>query len=115
MKLLLIYNARSGKINAVLSSLHKILVPNTYPCHLCVLTHDFYGEKRIWKKFTRNNNIELECLHLDELNHLKLDNYEFPVIYKINNGKLVEFMSSEEINNIKTIQDLINRIKLKCL
>ncbi len=50
-KILLVYNADRGYINAVFSSLHKAVSPQTYSCELCRTTYGMTGMLRSWKDY----------------------------------------------------------------
>ena len=49
-KLIFIYNANSGKHNALLDTMHKIVSPNTYNCNLCDITFGLFTENKTWRK-----------------------------------------------------------------
>ena len=66
MKLLFIYNAKSGPLNAVLGSAHKYIRPKTYKCRLCQLTYSPFAMKRDWKNFVQQLPYPAEFLHADE-------------------------------------------------
>ena len=44
--LVVVYNAKSGGLNAVLDYVHKMVSPKTYNCNLCKLTYDNFGQIR---------------------------------------------------------------------
>jgi hypothetical protein len=48
-KLIFVYNADSGILNAIKDLIHKNVSPETYPCSLCAVTYDNLGMKREWK------------------------------------------------------------------
>lgn len=56
MKLIFVYNAESGKLNALLDIAHKVIKPETYQCFLCALTHDALSEKKAWSDFKAKTN-----------------------------------------------------------
>ena len=66
MKLIFVYNATSGKLNALFDIAHKVINPETYECSLCALTHGAFSEKKVWSKFKENTDIEMTFLHKDE-------------------------------------------------
>ena len=45
-----IYNAKGGKWNYIVDTVHKYVSPNTYECNLCQITYDL-KMKRAWKDF----------------------------------------------------------------
>lgn len=115
MRLIFIYNANSGKRNAYLDSLHKIVNPSTYNCNLCELTFGVFSEKKAWKLFRKQENIEMEFYHKDEFikkfNSKWLPKYSFPIILSGKSGELEVFLSSEKLNDIESIEILIETIK----
>lgn len=112
MKFIFVYNAKSGLKHSVLDSFHKIISPSTYPCNLCALTHDTFSEKSLWREFRKDYHIELYFLLSDEFeNTYATEQFEYPVILKEENNKLIEIITSEEINNMKDLLALTERIK----
>jgi hypothetical protein len=115
MKLIFIYNARSGSINALLDSAHKIVRPNTYDCKLCDITFGVFSEKAEWKKFRETSAIEMIFLHKDEF--LKqyrskwLPKYDFPIILSEEKQGLEIFMTAEHLNQLETTSELIKEIE----
>ena len=65
-QMLIVYNADSGAVNAVLHALHKAFKPETYPCSLCALTYGTVSMHGQWKRF-------LDTLPLDIVFHHKDD------------------------------------------
>ena len=113
-KLLFIYNANSGIGNMVLDVAHKLFSPKTYNCKLCALTYDTFSENLIWKDFRKNSNLDFDFLHLDEFKAKYQDEaFSYPVILDETAIGLNEFLSTEAINAISSIEDLILVIKHK--
>ena len=50
-RLILVYNADSGLITALMHAVHKQISPATYPCSLCAITYGAVSMKREWKRF----------------------------------------------------------------
>lgn len=100
--------------NALIDSVHKIVSPSTYDCNLCAITYGVISEDELWKGFRENSGHEMVFLHSDEFNHTYkskwLANYDFPVILIEDRGELVVFLSSEEINQLNSAEDLIESI-----
>ena len=115
MRLIFVYNANSGKLNTILDSLHKITNPSTYNCKLCALTFGNFLEDRIWKNFRETSELEMDFYHKDEfLSKFKskwLAKFEFPLIILEQMGELELFLSSEELNQIDSVELLIEEIK----
>lgn len=112
--LLFIYNAKSGKLNALFDAGHKLFSPNTYQCNLCALTFDTFTENETWKAFRENSNINMRFLHIDEFEK-KFPNqtFKYPIILLKKNGGLQEFLFPKEINQLKNIDELIAVIEDK--
>lgn len=64
-RLILIFDADSGKVSAFFDSLRKALALPS--CSLCALTHGLAGEKPEWVDAKRRLAIEVQYLHRDEL------------------------------------------------
>lgn len=114
-KLIFIYNANSGMRNALLDGAHKALSPNTYQCNLCDLTFGVINEKRAWKKFREEGNLNMEFIHKDEF---KIEyaskfgyKFEFPIILVIVDNELQVFISTKELNELDNTEALIELIK----
>lgn len=114
MKLIFVYNANLGKINAVLGSFHKIASPETYDCNLCAITFGNFSENKAWKDFRETSEVEMTFYHKDEF--LKeyqskwLPKYDFPLILLQENNELRVFLSSEELNKLESAEVLIEEV-----
>lgn len=114
-KLIFVYNADSGKLNALMDSLHKVVNPSSYSCKLCELTYGLVEEKKQWRKFCENLDVETDFLHKDEF--LKIyaskfgHKFEFPVILAQTNKGLEVFLSKSEFDKINNLEVLIDKIK----
>ena len=119
MKLIFVYNANSGKINAVLDTIHKMTSPETYDCNLCAITFGSFLENKTWKHFRDVSEIEMTFYHKDEF--LKeyrskwLPKYDFPLILLQENNELHAFISSEDLNNLESANSLIEEVKKRLL
>ncbi len=115
MKLIFVYNANSGRVNAVIDSIHKITSPETYSCNLCAITFGNFSENKTWKHFRESSSVEMAFYHRDEF--LKeyrskwLPKYELPVILLVTNGELELAVSSEDINKLEGAEALVEMIK----
>ncbi len=112
--LLFVYNADSGKLNALKDAIHKVVKPSTYPCSLCAVTYGSLGMKKEWKTFVNGLDIPVEFLHRDEFcAKYECSNVTYPVAFVMNNGKRTEFISTEEMNATNTLEDLVNLVNTK--
>jgi len=112
MKLIFIYNANSGKLNALFDAGHKLFHPSTYPCSLCALTYDTFSENIIWKDFRSESNLDMEFYHKDEFEST-FPNVRmiYPAILKLENNMLTTVLNNEVLDEISTVENLIERLK----
>lgn len=106
MKLLFVYNANSGKFNAMLDIAHKAISPSTYQCSLCAITHDTFSVKSEWDSFKQSTSHDMEFLHKDEFESRYNERYEYPVILEMDGGIKV-LLSREEIELLGDVKELI--------
>lgn len=115
MKLIFVYNADSGPINAMLDAAHKFVSPQTYQCELCDLTHGILRERDVWLRFRESEQTPMEFLHKDEF--LKayrskwLPKYHFPIVLAETDRGLEIALSKEKLMHLKTPETLISEIK----
>lgn len=50
-RLILVYNADGGVLNAVKDAVWKVVRPSTYPCSLCALTYGWVSMHGLWRRF----------------------------------------------------------------
>jgi hypothetical protein len=109
MKLIFVYNAESGKLNALFDIAHKIIKPETYQCSLCALTHDALSEKKAWSEFKASTKLELEFLHKDEFEEKYNLTLDYPVVME-DSDPIRMVMSAEELGRFKNVEALIQRL-----
>ncbi|MFD0933501.1 GTPase [Psychroflexus salinarum] len=113
--IIFVYNANSGVNNSLLDTAHKFLNPKTYECKLCELTFGLISEKRKWKAFRKQSDIEMVFLHKDEYRRKfksKFEKlYDLPVILYQDNYDLSLLMGKDELNQIEETETLIEKIK----
>lgn len=114
MKLIFVYNADSGPLNALLDSVHKIVRPDTYDCKLCALTYGIVSEDALWKAYREASPHELVFLHRDEFQKQFrskwLPKYDFPVILEASANGLELLLSAQDLNEIPSSEALIERL-----
>ncbi len=64
-RLILIYNADSGRLSALADSARKVLRLNG--CSLCSITHGLVGEKTEWRSCRAEIGVPIDSLHRDEI------------------------------------------------
>lgn len=113
-KLIFVYNADSGLKNAIKDSAHKILSPKTYQCKLCELTYGPFKEKKKWKAFRKDSNVEMKFLHAAEFEKLYKSKFRpsftLPVVLIENQYDLDILISHKGLDELKTVDDLIDKI-----
>lgn len=106
-KVIFVYNANSGLASVVKDFWKKILRPSSYDCNLCMQTFGIFGVKKDWKKFIQDLNIETEFLHKDEFEKkFEITNANYPSAYIENNGNLSLFITVEEMNTVKSLEEM---------
>ena len=65
-KIIFVYNADSGIVNALKDAVEKNVSPETYSCNLCAVSFGTVRMKPEWKRFIRGLPAEVEFLHRDE-------------------------------------------------
>ncbi|MCP5047279.1 MAG: GTPase [bacterium] len=110
MKLIFIYNADSGKLNALFDAAHKLIKPETYRCSLCALTHNAVSEKKAWKTFREKSGLELDFLHKDEFEDKYNMSFEYPVILK-DTGKVEPLLNARDISAMPSVEERIKQIE----
>lgn len=113
-KLLFVYNANSGVVSTLSDYFIKIIKPQTYKCRLCSLTFGNLGMKSEWRQFVRELNRPVQFLHRDEF-RARYPNVQvqFPSAFIKNGSELTPFLTREEINGLKTLEELMELVGKK--
>jgi hypothetical protein len=115
-KIIFVYNAKSGKVNALLDVAHKLISPKTYQCKLCAITHDTFSENALWREFRKDFSLPLEFLHSDEFEvNYKANGIKYPVILLEDDQKIKEWIPKSEIEKIESSEELIQLIQSKTM
>lgn len=112
--MVLVYNAWGGIYPGLVDFIHKEFFPNTYPCNLCYQTFSTFGMKEEWRQFIDGLPLQRTELHKDNFQRMyKPEDMKLPVIL-ISNGKDVQVLiSAAELNQHKSLQELIAATKIK--
>ena len=107
--IIFVYNAKGGKWNYILDTVHKYASPSTYECNLCKITHDL-KMKEAWKKFIESSPHNFKFLHSEELEEYNLTNYknDLPICVEENSGEYKILINKDQMNKYKDEFDLIN-------
>lgn len=123
--LIFVYNADSGGLfTGLKDTLHKTFRKSTYECNLCQVTFGAFGMKKDWKNFVNDLDVPVEFkkkdkfkfdfLHKDEFNEkFKVADAKFPSAYILDDGTLKLFISQDEMNSVKEIEELKNMVVAK--
>ena len=107
-ELVFVYNAKSGKLNAMLDSMHKVISPDTYACNLCRITYGTFTELPEWRQFRESFDGTMRFLHIDEFEQENPPADSYPVIFeKDTDGSLMVLADATMINGMRDIQSLI--------
>lgn len=110
-KFLFVYNARSGKLNALLDAAHKIISPKTYACDLCALTFDAFSENARWKAFRTSVKIDMKFYHVEEFEvKYPEKTLTYPLVVKKTENSLDVVLTNDDLKKIVSVVDLIKRI-----
>ena len=124
-KLIFVYNADSGGFfTGLKDTLHKTFRKSTYECNLCQVTFGAFGMKKEWKnyvedldtpvEFFKKDKFKFEFLHRDEFkDKYVIENAKFPSAYIEAGNGLELFISQEEMNAIKSIDELKDLVEKK--
>ena len=114
-ELIFIYNAKSGIFNALIDWGHKIISPSTYECHLCSITYNNRGKEKIWGNYLKSLKIKSRFYYIDHLADLEFvpKQINLPCVYIKNDDNHQLMIDADELNSLKSVQDLISRLNEK--
>lgn len=113
-KLVFIYNANSGLINAVKDYFHKKRSPETYECNLCMQTFSGVSMNKGWKSYIKDLDIPTEFLHKNEFEtKYDVNNAKYPSAYLQNGSNMKIFISVDEMNNVKSLDEMKDLVSKK--
>lgn len=111
-KIIFVYNADQGKLNAAFDTIHKFVSPGTYQCQLCAMTHGSFGMKKDWKTFIDSLGIEVEFLHRDEVDE-RFGGMELalPAVLGVreSTGDVSVLVSADQMNAMKDNPDQLKK------
>ena len=65
-RLICVYNADTGLIEALMHAVHKAVRPETYPCSLCALTYGAVSMRGDWKRYWNALDADVDFYHRDD-------------------------------------------------
>ncbi len=112
--IIFVYNADSGLLNSIKDFAWRISSPDTYPCNLCAVTYSNFGMKDEWREFVEDLEFKIRFFHRDEFDEkFERDEYRFPAAFLRTGSSLEPFISKEEIERCKHLQELIELVETK--
>jgi len=113
-KIIFIYNANSGLINAVKDYFHKKRSPETYECNLCMQTFSGVSMNKSWKSYINDLDIPTEFLHRDEFEKkYDVKDAKYPSAYLRNGSIMKIFISVDEMNKVKSLDEMKDLVSKK--
>lgn len=112
-RLLLVYNADSGKLNALIDSAKKLLLVNG--CPLCSLTHSLAGERSEWQSCKESLGVPFDYVHRDEVTPAlrEVVGEQLPAVVADTGERLVLLFGPDVIQRCRgNVADLRGRIEL---
>ena len=92
--------------------MHKWISPDTYSCSLCKLTHGFFGAKEEWDSFLRSFGEEVRVMYRDAFIEEFGDiTGSFPIVARWKNDILERILSSEDIEGVRDLDELLSLLK----
>ena len=110
-RLLFVFNAGSGSLNAFIDSARKLL--QIKGCTLCTITHGLAGEKSEWKECKEEIGVPVDYVHKDEiwpaLDAAIGDN--LPCVVAEAGGELILLLAPDVLDRCKgSVADLKGRL-----
>lgn len=118
-RLICVYNADTGLIEALMHAVHKAVRPETYPCSLCALTYGAVSMRGDWKTFWEALDAEVLFYHRDDFTA------DFPkfgtggtqevalpvIMIDQADADLHELISSEELDAMADVNELMRKVE----
>jgi hypothetical protein len=116
-RLIFVYNADGDVFSTVTDFAHKIISPKTYACSLCSLTYGNFGIKKDWAEYIKTVQPSPEFLHKDEFikKYSPSGVIKYPVVVTLKDSIPEIFISDEELNAAKSLDDLKKLIAEKSI
>jgi len=114
-RVLFVYNADGGVLNALRDVWHRVTSPSTYPCALCKVTYGVTGMDRKWRQFTASLDLPVAFLHRDELTAELRDHqggaFELPAVLIEDRHGVAELVRADELRRARSVDDLITTVE----
>ena len=112
-RLILLYNAESGFMNAVWDSVQKIVSPGSYQCALCALSHGTFTMRGPWRAFLKGLPLSVEEYHRDEFASAfpEAEIQPAAILIADSDAKPRILVSAEELDAIESLDRLIEVVE----
>ncbi|HEX7181766.1 MAG TPA: hypothetical protein VF756_07995 [Thermoanaerobaculia bacterium] len=110
-RLIFVFNAGSGSINAFLDSARKLL--QIKGCTLCTITHGLAGEKSEWKDCKEEIGVPVDYVHKDEIGPAlgRVVGDQLPCVVAEAGGELILLLTPDVLDRCKgSVADLKGRL-----
>ncbi len=120
-RLILVYNADSGLITALIHTIHKQLRPSTYPCSLCAITYGVVSMHGEWRRFLDRLDCEVVIHHRDEFAQVcpasgagGLREVALPAILFADGGEEPRtLIPADELDAMEDVQELMEALTVR--
>lgn len=112
-RLVFVYNADTGLLEALQHAVWAAVRPETYPCQLCSLTYGPLGMRRSWRRFVGALAVPVDLLHADELaaRYPQIGPVELPALFEDRGGALEVLIPAVEMRAVPTLDALMSRVR----
>ena len=119
-KIVFVYRKNNGEfIDGIFDFFHKLMMPDTYTCDSCEVTHNYSGMRSAWKSYIEW--LPFPSDFFDEHQFLtafpNASKVSFPCVFILNlDGNLKQIISSEELKDagLAKLITLINNQIVSC-
>lgn len=107
-RLVFVYNADGGLLNAVMDSAHKLFAPSTYQCSLCAVTYGLVSMRTAWKDYMRGLPYETRFYHRDGFRKAwpTVDAALPAIFFQPIAGEMKILISRDELDEVKSVAHL---------
>jgi hypothetical protein len=115
-RLVFVYNANSGFLNAITDLVHKSIKPSTYTCDLCKIAFDGVTMNKAWKKYINNLPFPSEFLHKNEFeNKYPKVSSNYPVVLLFDDANHSTLISHEDFSQLKDVAELMGLLSSRLM
>jgi len=115
-KVVFVYRKNNDEfINGIFDFFHKLMMPDTYTCDSCEVTHNYSGMRSAWKSYLEWLPLPCDFFDKEQFYEKFTGNKktQFPSVFiEDENKKLEEIISAEELKGID-LNDLALLLKNK--